>query len=152
MRRWLNLTILGVFFFMVIVDGSIVTIAIPAMAKGLAIGTERVGLVISIYLVTICALLLPFGQLGEQWRREHCFILGTFAFLVGSWLTGAGNTLTWVLGGRVIQGVGASLTMANSYALVADWFPAKQLGRAFGIESIFISLGGLAGPGLAGSS
>ncbi|WP_125579290.1 MFS transporter [Lacticaseibacillus suibinensis] len=150
MRRWLNLMILGVFFFMVIVDGSIVTIAIPAMAHGLAVGTERVGLVISIYLVTISALLLPFGQLGAQWGRERCFMLGTLAFLVGSWLTGAGAQLSWVLGGRVLQGVGASLTMANSYALVADWFPPQQLGRAFGIESIFISLGGLAGPGLGG--
>ncbi|MCI1987165.1 MAG: MFS transporter [Lactobacillus sp.] len=150
MRRWLGVVILGLFFFMVIVDGSIVTIAIPAMSQALHVGTERVNLVISVYLVTISALLLPFGQLGAAYGRERVFQVGTLGFLLGSWLAGASDQLPIVLTGRVLQGIGASMTMANSYALVTDWFPPQQLGRAFGVESIFISIGGLAGPGLGG--
>mgnify|MGYP004467432971 CR=1 FL=1 len=150
MHRWLGVVILGMFFFMVIVDGSIVTIAVPAMAQSLQVGTERVNLVISVYLVTISALLLVFGQLGEVWGRERLFQLGTLGFVIGSWLAGASNQLPLVLSGRVIQGVGASMTMATSYALVTDWFAPGELGRAFGVESIFISIGGLAGPGIGG--
>lgn len=150
LKRWLGLSVLGMFFFMVVVDGSIVTIAVPAMAMALKVGTAQVNLVISVYLITISALLLPFGQLGDHIGRTRLFQLGTGAFVGGSWLAGATNDLTWVLTGRVIQAIGASMTMATSYAVVTDLFPPAQLGRAFGIESIFISMGALAGPGLGG--
>lgn len=137
-KRWLGLGVLGMFFFMVVVDGSIVTIAVPTMAQALQEGTASVNLVISIYLITISALLLPFGQLGDRIGRTRLFQLGTAGFVVGSWLAGAFDVLTWVLIGRVIQAIGASMTMATSYAVVTDLFPPAQLGRAFGIESIFI--------------
>lgn len=149
-KRWLGLGVLGMFFFMVVVDGSIVTIAVPTMAQALQEGTASVNLVISVYLITISALLLPFGQLGDRIGRTRLFQLGTAGFVAGSWLAGAFDVLTWVLVGRVVQAVGASMTMATSYAVVTDLFPPSQLGRAFGIESIFISLGALAGPGLGG--
>lgn len=149
-RRWLILSVLGLFFFMVIVDGSIVAIAIPQIAQSLNAATGTTTLIISVYLITICATLLLFGQFGDQYGRVQIFEIGTFIFLVGSFLAGAGHTIEFVLGGRFVQGIGASMTMANSYAIVTDTFPAKQLGRAFGVESIFISLGALAGPGLGG--
>ncbi|WP_225349637.1 hypothetical protein [Paucilactobacillus wasatchensis] len=60
-RRWSVLSILGLFFFMVIVDGSIVTIAIPDIAKDLSVPTGEANLIISVYLITICATLLLFG-------------------------------------------------------------------------------------------
>ena len=150
MQRWLGLSVLGMFFFMVVVDGSIVTIAVPTMARALHVGTASVNLVISVYLITISALLLPFGQLGDRIGRTRLFQMGTAGFVIGSWLAGATNELSVVLIGRVIQAVGASMTMATSYAVVTDLFPPEQLGRAFGIESIFLSLGALAGPGLGG--
>ncbi|QEA31793.1 MFS transporter [Secundilactobacillus malefermentans] len=149
-RRWSILSVLGLFFFMVIVDGSIVAIAIPKVAQSLSISTGATTLIISIYLITICATLLLFGQFGDQYGRIKIFKIGTFVFLLGSFLAGAGQMLNLVLLGRLIQGIGASMTMANSYAIVTDIFPSKELGRAFGIESIFISLGALAGPGLGG--
>ncbi|WP_461226174.1 MFS transporter [Lacticaseibacillus suihuaensis] len=149
-RRWLGVVVLGMFFFMVVVDGSIVTIAVPAMAAALGVGTAQVNLVIAVYLITISALLLPFGQLGDRIGRPRLFRIGTAAFLLGSGLAGAAPAFAWVLAGRVVQAIGASMTMATSYAVVTDLFPPGQLGRAFGVESIFISLGALAGPGLGG--
>ncbi|WP_137597759.1 MFS transporter [Paucilactobacillus kaifaensis] len=149
-RRWSVLSILGLFFFMVIVDGSIVTIAIPDIARDLNVPTGETNLIISVYLITICATLLLFGQFGDQFGRIRIFEIGTLIFLIGSFLAGAGHDLGFVLIGRLVQGIGASMTMANSYAIVTDIFPADQLGRAFGIEGIFISLGALAGPGLGG--
>ncbi|GEP18863.1 MFS transporter [Pediococcus argentinicus] len=150
LRRWLILVTLGIFFFMVIVDGSIVAIAIPTIAGSLSVPTGSANLIIAIYLVVISALLLPFGQIGDRWDRNQLFIIGTILFVVGSWLSGLGFHLSVVLLGRLIQAIGAGITMANSYALVTDTFEPQQLGRAFGIESIFISLGALAGPGIGG--
>ena len=150
LRRWLILVTLGIFFFMVIVDGSIVAIAIPTIAGSLSVITESANLIIAIFLVVISALLLPFGQIGDRWDRNQLFIIGTILFVVGSWLSGLGFHLSVVLLGRLIQAIGAGITMANSYALVTDTFEPQQLGRAFGIESIFISLGALAGPGIGG--
>ncbi|MFL2028140.1 MFS transporter [Loigolactobacillus zhaoyuanensis] len=149
-KRWTMLAVIGLFFFMVIVDGSIVAIAIPDIARDLAITTGATTLIISSYLITICASLLLFGQIGDQFGRSRVFKWGTLIFLVGSFLAGSGGSLSIVLLGRFVQGIGASMTMANSYALVTDIFPPEQLGRAFGIEGIFISLGALAGPGLGG--
>ncbi|WP_288531186.1 MFS transporter [uncultured Secundilactobacillus sp.] len=150
LRRWIILSTLGLFFFMVIVDGSIVTIAVPAISQGLNVSSGQVNLIIILYLVVICATLLTFGQLGDQIGRVRLFRWGTVVFLAGSVAAGWGINFDFVLVGRLFQGLGAGMTMANSYAIVADTFPPGMLGRALGIESIFISLGALAGPGLGG--
>ncbi|MCF6418426.1 MFS transporter [Furfurilactobacillus rossiae] len=150
LKRWLILSILGSFFFMVIIDGSIVSIAIPTIARDLSVSTNATTTIIGIYLITISALLLFFGQLGDQLGRPFIFEIGTALFLIGSGLAGFGINLPFVLFGRFVQAVGASMTMANSYAIVTDTFPPQYLGRALGIEALFISLGSLAGPGLGG--
>lgn len=149
-RRWLCLIILGLFFFMIIVDGSIVTIAIPVLAQAFQVGTAQANLIIGVYLIVISALLLPFGQLGNRFGRIRLFQFGMIVFLLGSWVSGSARSLSIILLARVIQAVGASMVMANSYAIVTDMFPRHELGRAFGVESVFISMGALAGPGLGG--
>lgn len=149
-RRWLTLGTLGLFFFMVVVDGSIVTIAVPSISRGLKVDSAQVNLIIVSYLIVISATLLTFGQLGDQIGRTRLFRIGTVVFLLGSLGAGLGPNLELVLAGRFLQGIGAGMTMANSYAIVTDTFPRAVLGRALGIESIFISLGALAGPGLGG--
>ena len=149
-KRWLILITLGLFFFMVIIDGTIVVVAVPTIAKDLAVSPSQVNLLLTVYLTTISVCLLFFGQLADQYGRSRLFIWGTYLFLIGSGLAGFGSHFQLVLAARVVQAVGASMTMATSYAIVADVFPPALLGRALGIESIFISAGALAGPGLGG--
>lgn len=96
-HRWLALSTLGLFFFMVIVDGSIVTIAVPAMAAGLHVPTSQINLVIAIYLVGISGLLLTFGQLGDQLGRIRLFKWGTLLFTIDSALASLGISLPLVL-------------------------------------------------------
>jgi MFS family permease len=88
-RRWLCLVILGLFFFMIIVDGSIVTIAIPVLAQAFHVGTAQANLIIGVYLIVISALLLPFGQLGNRFGRIRLFQFGMIVFLLGSWFSGS---------------------------------------------------------------
>lgn len=149
-KRWLILMTLGLFFFMVIIDGTIVVVAVPTIAQALAVQPSQVNLLLTVYLTTISVCLLFFGQLVDQVGRTRLFIHGTYWFLLGSAVAGLGLNLQLVLAARIIQAVGASMTMATSYAIVADVFPPALLGRALGVESIFISLGALAGPGIGG--
>ena len=149
-KRWLILMTLGLFFFMVIIDGTIVVVAVPTIAQALAVQPSRVNLLLTVYLTTISVCLLFLGQLAEQVGRTRLFIHGTYWFLLGSAVAGLGVNLQLVLAARIVQAVGASMTMATSYAIVADVFPPALLGRALGVESIFISLGALAGPGIGG--
>ncbi|EPC99325.1 Transporter, major facilitator superfamily MFS_1, EmrB/QacA family protein [Lacticaseibacillus paracasei subsp. paracasei Lpp125] len=149
-KRWLILITLGLFFFMVIIDGTIVVVAVPTIASALAVSPSQVNLLLTVYLTTISVCLLFFGQLADQYGRTRLFIWGTYLFLIGSGLAGFGVNFQLILAARVVQAVGASMTMATSYAIVADVFPPAILGRALGIESIFISAGALAGPGIGG--
>ncbi|MCD2257172.1 MFS transporter [Agrilactobacillus fermenti] len=148
--HWLVAITLGLFFFMVIVDGSIVTIAIPEISQQLRVSTSLSEWIVTIYLMTICMFLLVFGRLGDLFGRVRIFRWGTVVFTLGSFLAGVPLGFGFVLFGRVVQGVGASMTMATSYAIVTSYFDKSQLGRALGVESVFISLGSVAGPALSG--
>ncbi len=102
-KRWAILAVLGLFFFMVIVNGTIVTIAIPQISRQLAVATSATTLIVSIYLIVICATLMLFGQFGDKFGRTNVFKVGTLVFLIGSFLAGAGQKLEFVLFGRLIQ-------------------------------------------------
>lgn len=149
-QRWTILMTLGLFFFMVIVDGTIVSIAIPTIAQTVHVATAQATLLVSLYLVVISALLLFFGQLGDAVGRFRLFFWGTVVFVISSLIAGISSDFSIVMAARFFQAVGAAITMATSFALVTEIFPSDQLGFALGIESIFISLGALAGPGLGG--
>ena len=87
-KRWLILITLGLFFFMVIIDGTIVVVAVPTIASALAVGPSQVNLLLTVYLTTISVCLLFFGQLADQYGRTRLFIWGTYLFLIGSGLAG----------------------------------------------------------------
>ena len=82
-KRWLILMTLGLFFFMVIIDGTIVVVAVPTIAQALAVQPSRVNLLLTVYLTTISVCLLFFGQLADQVGRTRLFIHGTYWFLLG---------------------------------------------------------------------
>lgn len=77
-KRWLILITLGLFFFMVIIDGTIVVVAVPTIASALAVSPSQVNLLLTVYLTTISVCLLFFGQLADQYGRTRLFIWGTY--------------------------------------------------------------------------
>ena len=99
-KRWLILMTLGLFFFMVIIDGTIVVVAVPTIAQALAVQPSRVNLLLTVYLTTISVCLLFFGQLADQVGRTRLFIHGTYWFLLGSAVAGLGVNLQLVLAHR----------------------------------------------------
>jgi len=86
-HRWLILIAVCLFTFMATLDGSIVNIALPVISKDIAIPMNQAEWVVSIYLITICALLLLFGKLGDTRGKIRIFKIGSVLFTVGSLLT-----------------------------------------------------------------
>ncbi|MCM3698874.1 MFS transporter [Paenibacillus macerans] len=149
-RRWLILVVLNLFTFMSTLDGSIVNIALPVIAKRLDLQVAEAEWVVTAYLLMICAAILFFGKLGDIVGKIKVFKWGMIIFTVGSLLCGFSSSLTMLVGSRLIQALGASMTMANSQGIITDIFPANERGRALGLIGTFVSLGSIAGPSLGG--
>ncbi|GAX01784.1 MFS transporter [Secundilactobacillus silagei] len=149
-RRWWILISIGIFAFMSNLDASIVNIAMPIMAKQLAIPMNQIEWVVSIYLIVVSALLLFFGKLGDMYGKIKVFRLGTVIFIIGSFLSGIQWTFNFLLMGRIIQGLGSAMTLSNTYGITTATFGIKERGRAMGLIGTFVAFGAVAGPGIGG--
>lgn len=149
-KRWIILIILNLFTFMSTLDASIVNIALPVISKDMNVPESQIQWIVSCYLIAICTFILLFGKLGDMYGRIKVFRIGSIMFLIGSLLCGFGTSLPLLILFRVIQAIGASMTMANSPGIITDIFPAKERGRAMGLIGTFVSLGSITGPSLGG--
>lgn len=149
-RRWMILIILNLFTFMSTLDASIVNVALPDISHSLRLPIANSEWVVTIYLMTICVFILMFGRLGDMLGKIMIFRIGTILFIIGSLLCGFSGGLPFLLAARVVQAIGASMTMANNFGIATDIFPRGERGRALGLIGTFVSLGGITGPGLGG--
>jgi EmrB/QacA subfamily drug resistance transporter len=145
--RWtaLSNTTLGV--FMAALDSSIVLISLPAIFRGIHLDPLEPGNVSYLlwmlmgYLVVTAVLVVTFGRLGDMYGRVRMYNAGFAIFTVASVLlsltpfTGSQGAI-WLIGFRVVQGVGGALLLANSTAILTDAFPATQRGMALGINMV----------------
>ncbi|EQD53291.1 major facilitator transporter, partial [mine drainage metagenome] len=106
--------------------------------------------VILIYLLVLAAFTTQLGRLGDIFGRGRMFNLGFAVFIAGSALSGYSPNVTFLISARAFQGFGAVLLQGNSSAIVADYFPPKERGRAFGITSMGWTIGGALGIVLGG--
>jgi EmrB/QacA subfamily drug resistance transporter len=163
--KWIALsnTTLGV--LMVMINQSIVLIALPNIFDGIKLNplessnTSYLLWMMMGFMVVTAVLVVSFGRLGDMFGRVRMYNLGFAVFTVCSillsisWMQGASAAL-WLIGWRIVQGIGGALLFANSAAIITDAFPAHKRGTALGINSIaaiagsFIGLilGGLLGP------
>lgn len=149
-NRWWILVSVAMFTFMSTLDSSIVNIALPTISKDLAVPMNKAEWVVSIYLMIVCACLLLFGKVGDSFGKIRVYRIGTVIFTLGSLLCGFNHSLSMLLFGRVVQGIGASMTMATNTGITTEVFPMNERGRALGAVGAFVSLGAIAGPGIGG--
>lgn len=149
-RRWMILISVGIFTLMATLDGSIVNIALPVISKNLNIGMNMAEWVVSIYLVTICIFLLMFGKIADSVGKIKIFKIGSVMFIIGSIICGLSSDLTMLLLGRVVQAIGASMSMATNNGIITQSFPLRERGYALGYIGSFVSIGAIAGPGIGG--
>lgn len=149
-KRWTILIILNLFTFMSTLDGSIVNVALPTVSKELALPLAQSQWIVSSYLMMICTAILFFGKLGDIFGKIKIFKLGSIIFIIGSFLCGFSDSLMLLILSRVVQAIGAAMTMANNQGIVTEVFPPKERGKALGLIGTFVSLGSIAGPSLGG--
>ncbi|MTV82059.1 MFS transporter [Secundilactobacillus folii] len=149
-HRWWILAAVGLFTFMSTLDASIVNIALPVISRDLKVPMNQAEWVVSIYLIVICSLLLLFGKLGDSLGKIRIFRIGTVLFVIGSLFAGFNGSFPLLLTARVVQALGASMTMSANNGIITEVFPFNERGRALGMIGSFVALGSIAGPGLGG--
>ncbi len=159
--KWIALsnTTLGV--LMVMINQSIVLIALPDIFRGIHLdpldpaNTSYLLWMLMGFMVVTAVLVVTFGRLGDMFGRVRMYNMGFAVFtacsimLSLSWLHGSAGAM-WLIGWRVVQGIGGALLFANSTAILTDAFPAKQRGTALGINSIAAIAGSFLGLILGG--
>ncbi|MDR3079354.1 MAG: MFS transporter [Streptomyces sp.] len=138
---------------MVILDGTVVNVALPAVQSDLGFSSSDLAWVVNIYLVPFGGLLLLSGRLGDLVGRKRVFVTGLVAFTAASLLCGLSQSPGMLLAARFVQGAGGAVTSAVTLGMVVTLFPAPgERARAIGVYSFVQSAGGslglLAGGGL----
>ena len=122
--------------FMSSLDGSILTVSLPTIARDLHTGVALMLWIMMGYTVVITALLLPLGRLSDTHGRVRMYGVGFIIFAASSALCGFSQSGAFLLGSRLIQGVGAAMLWCNSQAIVTDAFPSRGRGFALGINQM----------------
>ena len=136
--------------FMSTLQGSIIDVALPTMARSLNVTTEAISWVVTTFLIAVTSTILVFGKLGDIRGKIKIFQSGLILFTLGSLLCGISNSYTALIFSRVVQAIGAAGTMANNQGIIAQTYPQNERGRALGISGSFVALGNLVGPPLGG--
>lgn len=149
-NKWVMLFTVALFTLMATMDGSIVNIAMPILAKELDVDMNKAEWIVSVYILTIVVFLLFFGRLGDLLGRIKIFRIGTFIFMLGSLACGLSESLEMLIACKFFQAIGASMTMSTNFAIISETFTGKDKGTAMGVLASFVSLGNIAGPVLGG--
>ena len=132
---------------MVILDGTIVNIALPAIQQQLHFSPASLEWVITAYALAFGGLLLLGGRSGDLFGRRRMFTIGVVLFTAASLLGGFATDQAWLIAARVLQGVGGAIASPTALALIQNTFPeGAQRSRAMGVYAAMSGAGGLAGP------
>jgi EmrB/QacA subfamily drug resistance transporter len=132
------------------VDGSVVNVALPTLARNFDADAGSLQWVINAYLLPLSALLLLGGAAGDHFGRRRLLILGTSVFALASLGCALAPVLPALFAARVLQGVGAAMLMPNSLAILGQTFSGQSKGRAIGIWAATGAAMGAIGPVLGG--
>ena len=136
---------------MVVLDATIITVALPSIQRALHFSAANLEWVISGYTLAFGGLLLLGGRLGDVFGRRRMFVLGLAAFSLGSLAGGLATTSGWLIAARAVQGVGGAIAAPTALALIGDTFPeGPSRTRAMGVYAAMSGAGGALGLLLGG--
>jgi EmrB/QacA subfamily drug resistance transporter len=147
-RATLAATILG--SSLAFIDGSVVNVALPALALNLKVGASSLPWIINAYLLPVGALTLLGGALGDHMGRRRLFHAGLSVFTLASAGCAAAPSLGWLLAARGLQGLGAAVLLPNSLAILSGAFTGEARGHAIGTWAAVGALAGALGPIVGG--
>ncbi|MEU3295836.1 DHA2 family efflux MFS transporter permease subunit [Streptomyces longwoodensis] len=150
-RRWKALAVLTAVQFMLMLDVTVVNIALPNIQDDLHFSTENLAWVVNGYLLMAAGFLLLGGRVADLLGRRRIFIAGVLLFGVSSVMCGAANTSGLLVAGRFLQGFGEALAGPSALGLIAVLFTdGKERGKALGIWGGMAALGGAVGSVVGG--
>lgn len=135
---------------MAFIDGSVVMIALPAMQRDLGASFQDLQWIVNGYTLMLGALILLGGGLGDRYGRRKVFLAGTLLFGGASLICALAPGAASLIGGRVLQGIGAALLVPQSLAIIAASFPKELRGRAIGTWAGSAAMATALGPPLGG--
>src|SRR5262245_54337814 len=147
---WLVLIILCLGFFMILLDTTIVNIAIPSMSESLDASLSDILWVLNAYILVFAVLLITAGRLGDLYGPKRLFMIGLVIFTLASVACGFAQTPAQMIAFRVLQGIGGALLTPQTLSVLTVIFPPDRRGAAFGIWGAVAGVATLAGPVLGG--
>jgi EmrB/QacA subfamily drug resistance transporter len=144
--RWLALVVLCAGMLMIVLDQTIVNVALPSIQRDLGFDQSSLAWVVNAYLIAFGGLLLLAGRLGDLIGRRTVFLAGIAVFTVASALCGAAQSQTLLVAARFLQGAGGAMTSSVILGMVITMFPERRdQAKAIGVFSFVASAGASAG-------
>jgi MFS transporter, DHA2 family, multidrug resistance protein len=149
-RRYLAILAVAFGTALAVIDGSIVTVALPTLARDLGVDSSAAVSVVTVYQLVLVMTLLPFSALGSRIGLRRLYQYGQLIFLLSTLLCFVARSLPFLLVVRAIQALGAAAALSVSSGLIRSIYPAHQLGRGLGINNVVVSSAGAIAPTLGG--
>ena len=149
-RRWWTLAVLSVSLLIIIIDDSIINVAVPTLQRELGASATGLQWIVDAYIVVFAGLLLTMGALGDRFGRKRFLQLGLLVFVGASVLGAYAGSTTQLILARALMGVGGALIMPSTLSILTDVFPRTERVRAIGIWTGVASLGIPLGPIVGG--
>src|SRR5919197_3402713 len=144
--RWLALYVLCVGMLMIVLDATVVNVALPSIQHDLGFSQSSLAWVVNAYLIAFGGLLLLAGRLGDLVSRRGIFLAGLAVFTVASLLCGAAQSKEMLVAARFVQGVGGAMTSAVVLGMIVTMFPdPREQAKAIGVYAFVASAGGSIG-------
>src|SRR6266542_3318768 len=149
-RKWWTLVAVSVGLFMIMLDNTVVNVALPSIQKDLGIGISELEWVVNAYALTFGVLLLSGGKLADLLGRRAIFIVGLVVFTGASLWCGLAGGVGSLIAARTVQGIGAALMNPATLSIITATFPPRQRGTAIGIWAGVSALALAIGPIVGG--
>ena len=149
-RRFLAVAAISAGTALTIIDGGVANVALPTIARDLNVGSSAVVTVVTVYQLILAMALLPFSGLGDRIGLKRMYQYGQLVFTVATILCFFAKSLPFLLVVRAVQALGAAAALSVSSALIRSIYPARQLGRGLGINSVVVSSSAALAPTIGG--
>ncbi len=149
-RKWLPLVAVCAGTFMLLVDVTIVTVALPSMARGLHTSMPDLQWVLDLYALVLASLVLTAGSIADRLGRRAVYLGGLVVFAAASLTCGLSGSAGVLIAARGIQGIGAAAMFATTMALISSSYSGRDRGVAFGIWAAVNGAASAAGPVIGG--
>src|SRR5579864_4067132 len=148
-KKWWTLAAVSFGLFMIMLDNTIVNVALPTIERSLHLKISELEWVVTGYALTFGALMLTGGKLADLFGRRAVFVAGLVIFTLSSLACGLAGSASVLIAARVVQGVGAALMNPSTLSIITVTFPPKQRGTAIGvwagISALALAIGPLTG-------